>query len=183
MSSFLKIESCFATEELAKKLMHNVSKCIKNGGYFFGFMMDSSTVWYKAQKALVESKNQDDNEIVIENDMYQLVVHSSSFSKFGTQVTLSVTGEDEKNVQCLIHFPSFIRIAKEFGFDVICITNLKEFFEDNMRLYSDMLIAYSVFKKKKGHKYDMKIQPSQMDLISLFCVFILQKRNNDEYNW
>ena len=44
------MDTIFETEEKAKKTLSFVSKNLKKGGFFFGLMPDSSTVWYRAQK-------------------------------------------------------------------------------------------------------------------------------------
>lgn len=183
VACFDKMDQNFTSEETALKFLRNVSKSLHVDGYFIGYTIDSSAVWYKAQKVLMSSKDSSESSgITIKGDaqMFTLHIHSSNFQKFGTQFTMSILGEEHSTTSYLIHFPSFIRIAKECGFNVICITNLKEFLEDNMKLYYSDLLAFSVFKKtisKKSQKpkLEKKIQPAQMDLISLFTIFILKK--------
>nr|CAD1827429.1 unnamed protein product [Ananas comosus var. bracteatus] len=39
------LQSCFESEERARRFLHNVSLLLKPGGYFFGITPDSSTIW------------------------------------------------------------------------------------------------------------------------------------------
>lgn len=41
------MQLCFETEDKARKILHNVSSLLKPGGYFFGIVPDSSTIWYE----------------------------------------------------------------------------------------------------------------------------------------
>uniref|UniRef100_A0A453CGQ4 mRNA (guanine-N(7))-methyltransferase n=2 Tax=Aegilops tauschii subsp. strangulata TaxID=200361 RepID=A0A453CGQ4_AEGTS len=51
------LQLCFESEEHAKKLLNNVSSLLKPGGYFFGIIPDSSTIWTKYQKNVEASHN------------------------------------------------------------------------------------------------------------------------------
>lgn len=40
------MQDCFASEDMVRQLLKNVSSLLKPGGYFFGATPDSSTIWF-----------------------------------------------------------------------------------------------------------------------------------------
>jgi hypothetical protein len=92
----------------------------------------------------------------------------NDFEKFGTKILLKVKEEENCKEEYLIHFPSFIKIAKENGFEIINLSNFSTVFEDYKEIYFDQLKAFNVFTKEKKTL-------NQLDMIELFSIFILKK--------
>ncbi|KAL0484802.1 mRNA (guanine-N7-)-methyltransferase [Acrasis kona] len=160
------IERSFSSEESAKTFFSNCASITKPGGYFFGYMLDSSVAWTRAQKLLSQMSEQaqsQQSKITVKGELYQLVL-DRNFENY----TLSVDGEKDFQSGVLIKFPVLSRIAKEYGFDVISLANWHEFFEDFKNVYWEQLEGYQV----KG-----VVSAKEMELVGLMAIFILQRKN------
>jgi len=71
-----------------------------------------------------------------------------------------------------VHFPTLIKLAQDIGMNMLEITNLCEFYEDNRKHYAEHLKT-TVLINKQG-----KIEPAQKDLIGLYTTFVFQKTEN-----
>nr|XP_025665446.1 mRNA cap guanine-N7 methyltransferase 2 isoform X3 [Arachis hypogaea] len=133
------LQLCFETEEKARRLLHNVSSLLKPGGYFLGITPDSSTIWAKYQKNVEAYHNKGSsmkpnivpNCIRTENYMITFEVEEEKFPLFGKKYQLKFASDASAETHCLVHFPSFIRLAREAGLEYVEIQNLTEFYDDN----------------------------------------------------
>ncbi|XP_028793427.1 mRNA cap guanine-N7 methyltransferase 2 isoform X2 [Neltuma alba] len=133
------LQLCFESEEKAQRLLHNVSSLLKPGGYFFGITPDSSTIWAKYQKNVEAYHNKSSsmkpnivpNCIRTENYMITFEVEEEKFPLFGKKYQLKFSNDASAETHCLVHFPSFIRLAREAGLEYVEIQNLTEFYDDN----------------------------------------------------
>ncbi|XP_048422163.1 mRNA cap guanine-N7 methyltransferase 2-like isoform X2 [Pyrus x bretschneideri] len=133
------LQLCFQTEEKARKLLLNVSSLLKPRGYFFGITPDSSTIWAKYQKNVEAYHNRSGgmkpnivpNCIRSENYMITFEVEEEKFPIFGKKYQLKFANDFSPENHVLVHFPSFIRLAREAGLEYVEIQNLTEFYDDN----------------------------------------------------
>jgi hypothetical protein len=157
------LEQSFETEETAKQMLSNAAAITKSGAYFFGYILDSSAAWTRAQKTLDRDQSQQNKErVTIRGELYQLEL-DRNFKNY----TLQVSGESQPLNGHLIKFPVFSKIARDCGFDIISLANWLEFFEDFKVTYAEQLEGYQV----KG-----TVQPKELELVSLMAIFILQKK-------
>ncbi|KAJ4978179.1 hypothetical protein NE237_008959 [Protea cynaroides] len=177
------LQLCFETEERARRLLHNVSSLLKPGGYFFGITPDSSTIWAKYQKNVEASHNKGigmksnivPNCIRSENYMITFEVEEEKFPLFGKKYQLKFTNDIASETHCLVHFPSFIRLAREAGLEYVEIQNLTEFYDDNRSQFAGMLHGFGPnFIDPRG-----KLLPRSFDLLGLYTTFIFQKPDPD----
>ncbi|KAJ3687431.1 hypothetical protein LUZ61_016595 [Rhynchospora tenuis] len=180
---FNHLQLCFETEHKAKKLLHNVSSLLKPGGYFFGILPDSSTIWTKYQKnveALLHKgggtkSNMAPNYIRSENYVITFEVEEDKFPSFGKRYQLKFANEATVESHCLVHFPSLIRLAREAGLEYIEIQNLTEFYDDNRAQFSGMFSSYAPnLVDPRG-----KLLPRSFDILGLYSIFVLQKPDPD----
>lgn len=92
-----------------------------------------------------------------------------NFATFGTRYELKIDTEPVKRCGYFIHFPSLIQMAEQYGFRVISLDNMQQFYEDYKDIYHDTFNGYMVYKKHRN------IMPNDMNILSLFNIFILQK--------
>ena len=155
----------------AKKFLENIYSTMKKESFFFGICFDSSSIWLKIQK--FGKENEEKNEIEIENKLFKLSI-PLNFEKFenhfGFKINLKILGEEFEINEYFIHSQSFLKISNEIGFDVISITNLFEFYEDNQFMFQDSLDAFKVFKDQ-CRKFDS----NQREIIDLYSIFVLKK--------
>jgi len=158
---FNGMQNCFQAESHVRILLANVSSCLRNGGYFIGILPDSSSIWYRVHKTIVERP-------CIRGALYSIEFKDDAFHFFGTTYRLKMEGSPEIE-EYLVHFPSLVRIASEYQLVMIDITNLQDFYEENKKNYGDLLKTSGVLNKQG------KIEPAQSDIIGLYTMFIFRK--------
>uniref|UniRef100_A0A453CGV0 mRNA (guanine-N(7))-methyltransferase n=1 Tax=Aegilops tauschii subsp. strangulata TaxID=200361 RepID=A0A453CGV0_AEGTS len=121
----------------------NVSSLLKPGGYFFGIIPDSSTIWTKYQKNVEASHNKGlkvvPNSIRSDNYTITFEIEEEKFPFFGKKYQLKFANEAMFENHCLVHFPSLMRLAREAGLEYVEIQNLTEFYDDNRTQFAPML--------------------------------------------
>ncbi|KAJ4819985.1 mRNA cap guanine-N7 methyltransferase [Rhynchospora pubera] len=180
---FNHLQLCFESEHKARKLLHNVSSLLKPGGYFFGIVPDSSTIWTKYQKnveALLHKGGGTKSNMApayIRSDNYVITfeVEEDKFPSFGKRYQLKFANEATVESHCLVHFPSLIRLAREAGLECIEIQNLTEFYDDNRAQFSGMFSSYAPnLVDPRG-----KLLPRSFDILGLYSIFVFQKPDPD----
>jgi len=157
---FEGLQHSFATEAKLRSFLYNVSVRLKPGGFFFGMLPDSSEIWYKSQKVTSGLP-------LLKGALYSVEFPKDDFQAFGTLYTFKL-GEGTIT-EYLVHFPSLLKLAKEYNLQMITIQNFQEFYEDHRKNYGDKLKALGVLDKKA------KIQQNQMEIIGLFTTFVFVK--------
>ncbi|KAK4772717.1 hypothetical protein SAY86_014492 [Trapa natans] len=177
------LQLCFETEDKARKLLHNVSSLLKPGGYFFGIVPDSSTIWAKYQKNVEAYHNRSSSmkhgivPSCIRSESYVITfeIEEEKFPLFGKKFQLKFAGDASAETHCLVHFPSLIRLAREAGLEYVEIQNLTEFFDDNRAQFAGMLMSSGLnLVDPRG-----RLLPRSFDALSLYTTFIFQKPNPD----
>uniref|UniRef100_A0A2N9IDJ2 mRNA cap guanine-N(7) methyltransferase 2 n=1 Tax=Fagus sylvatica TaxID=28930 RepID=A0A2N9IDJ2_FAGSY len=179
------LQLCFETEERARKLLQNVSCLLKPGGYFFGITPDSSTIWAKYQKNVEAYHNKASsmkpnivpNCIRSESYMITFEVEEEKFPLFGKKYQLKFASDISAETHCLVHFPSFIRLAREAGLEYVEIQNLTEFYDDN-RFVDLCLYTTFIFQKP-----DPDIAPPIMTPLLQDTSYILDEREWQAPGW
>ncbi|CAI9091249.1 OLC1v1026218C1 [Oldenlandia corymbosa var. corymbosa] len=177
------LQLCFETEEKAKRLLQNVSSLLKPGGYFFGIIPDSSTIWAKYQKNVEAYHNKGagmkpnivPNCIRSESYMITFEVEEEKFPFFGKKYQLKFATDVTAESHCLVHFPSLIRLAREAGLEYVELQNLTEFYDDNRTQLAGMLQDF-------GHNLvdpRGRLLPRSFDVLGLFTTFVFQKPDPD----
>ncbi|CAN6568479.1 hypothetical protein ACFX13_001075 [Malus domestica] len=177
------LQLCFQTEEKARKLLLNVSSLLKPRGYFFGITPDSSTIWAKYQKNVEAYHNRSGgmkpnivpNCIRSENYMITFEVEEEKFPIFGKKYQLKFANDFSPENHVLVHFPSFIRLAREAGLEYVEIQNLTEFYDDNRAQFAGMIMnSCSNLVDPRG-----RLLPRSYDVLGLYTTFIFQKPDPD----
>ncbi|XP_030966460.1 mRNA cap guanine-N7 methyltransferase 2 isoform X1 [Quercus lobata] len=177
------LQLCFETEERARKLLQNVSCLLKPGGYFFGITPDSSTIWAKYQKNVEAYHNKGSsmkpnivpNCIRSESYMITFEVEEEKFPLFGKKYQLKFASDPSAETHCLVHFPSFIRLAREAGLEYVEIQNLTEFYDDNRAQFAGMITNFVPnLVDPRG-----RLLPRSYDVLGLYTTFIFQKPDPD----
>ncbi|XP_050387763.1 mRNA cap guanine-N7 methyltransferase 2 [Argentina anserina] len=173
------LQLCFQTEEKARRLLLNVSALLKPGGYFFGITPDSSTIWAKYQKNVEAYHNRSagmkpnivPNCIRSENYVITFEIEEEKFPLFGKKYLLKLANDLPPETHCLVHFPSFIRLAREAGIECVEIQNLTEFYDDNRAHFAGMLMNLGPnLADPRG-----RLLPRSYDVLGLYTTFIFQK--------
>ncbi|CAM6123395.1 unnamed protein product [Calypogeia fissa] len=185
VSCLAHLQDSFTSEEMVKRLLKNVEAVLKPGGFFFGTAPDSSTIWYKYQKAVQDAMKAGSLRVngtlpAVRAEMYKITFDDDRFLPFGSKYHMRFTDDGlPPQPQLLVHFPSLIRLAKEVGLECVEIQNLMEFYEDYSGPFSD------VFRSCCGSLMDLKgvpvldakgrLNPLFADVLSLYTTFIFKK--------
>ncbi|KAF3669566.1 mRNA cap guanine-N7 methyltransferase 2 [Capsicum annuum] len=136
------------------------------------------------------------NCIRSENYMITFEVEEEKFPFFGKKYQLKFASDVSAETQCLVHFPSLLRLAREAGLEHMEIQNLTDFYDDNSLhqessdklLQSEQLILpsfYSIHRAQflgmlqdAGHNFidpRGRLLPRSYDILGLYTTFIFQK--------
>lgn len=118
---FNGISRSFEDSKKAKIFLMNVSDHLKTGGYFFGIVPDSSSIWSLAHKS--------NDGLHVKGELFTIDFFNEDFHHFGTKYVMTL-GSTERLEEYLVHFPSFIKMAKDVDLVMLDITNLLEFYEE-----------------------------------------------------
>lgn len=111
------------------------------------------------------------NCIRTENYMITFEVEEEKFPLFGKKYQLKFANDVSAETYCLVHFPSFIRLAREAGLEYVEIQNLTEFYDDNRAQLAGLLTHYVPnLLDPRG-----RLLPRSYDALGLYTTFIFQK--------
>jgi len=156
---FSGIQLGFASNNSGNLFFQNAACRLKKGGLFFGILPDSSAIWYKAQKTAVP---------VIKGELITLTL-ADDCQTFGTKYNLKLEDGTDSD-EYLVHFPTFIHLAKDNGFKMLEIVNLLDFYDEYKVIYGAQLKSLGVVDKKHP-----KMLNSQQEILSLYTTFVFQK--------
>lgn len=160
----------FHHEETALTLIKNVSDLLKEGGFFFGIMPDSSVLFTKAH-------NQQTVNGVVKGEDYEIAFPNGNVTEFFQDyfqpkpITFRAFTEPNKEVKeaslYLVHCPTLIKICAQNNLAMIEIQNLAEFYEENRKLHENNL------KKILG---TLKVHGKHTLRLGFYTMFAFQKR-------
>ncbi|KAL3686881.1 hypothetical protein R1sor_013190 [Riccia sorocarpa] len=182
---FAHLPDCFTSEEMVRSLLRNISSVLRPGGYFFGSAPDSSTIWYKYQKAVEDAMRAGALRFQgalpsIRTDLYKISFDDDRFHRFGSKFFLRFSDDGfPAQSQTLIHFPSLLRLAEEFDLECVEVRNLQEFYEDSYGPFGDVLRSScgSLVDQEGNPIMDFKgrLNAQSVDVLSLYTTIIFRK--------
>ncbi|XP_020527379.1 mRNA cap guanine-N7 methyltransferase 2 isoform X2 [Amborella trichopoda] len=96
------------------------------------------------------------------------------FPLFGKKYQLKFAGDVSSETHCLVHFPSFIRLAREAGLEYVEIQNLTEFYDDNRAQFAGFLSSGGNLVDPRG-----RLLARSFDVLGLYTTFVFQKPDRD----
>lgn len=166
------IHYAFESEARVRVLMKNVTDRLKPGGFFIGTTVDSNVLVRKLRAV---------NDIVIRNNVYQVRLDDAFKSKhfpmdnpYGIRYTFTLAQSVEDCPEFLVHFPSFVQLAKEYDLELIMLLNFHDFFNEFTKEeyadYRDLLFTMRVLDENGS------IEPNQWDAIYLYTAFAFKRK-------
>lgn len=181
----------------AECMMRNASECLQPGGFFIGTMPDSNEIIARARKTETDSFG---------NNVYQVSVDFDVMKPplFGSKYNFQLDGV----VNCpefLVHFPTFVKLAKKYGLKLVKVEKFWQFFErmksEGKQLLSAMkalegypppygvnLVGDSeddylhakqfIEKEERGHVKIGTLSKSEWEVSSLYLTFVFEKVKN-----
>ncbi|CAK9264695.1 unnamed protein product [Sphagnum jensenii] len=180
------LQDCFTSEDTVQRLLKNVSSLLKPGGYFFGATPDSSTIWYKYQKAVegaIKAGSLRVNGTLprVRTDLYSISFEDDRFHNYGSKYQLRFVDDGlPVQSQLLVHFPSLIRLAEEAGLEYLEIQNLTEFYEDYRVPFADVLKSSCDAKGTPLVDGNNRLSGFAQDVLGLYTTFIFRKTSTPQ---
>eukprot|EP01126_Amoeba_proteus_P027760 TRINITY_DN2749_c0_g1_i6.p1 TRINITY_DN2749_c0_g1~~TRINITY_DN2749_c0_g1_i6.p1 ORF type:complete len:206 (-),score=37.08 TRINITY_DN2749_c0_g1_i6:575-1192(-) len=155
---FRGMDAGLGSFESMKCFFANVSALLSENGFFFGIIMDSSMIWGSVQK---------DPKPTVQNKRALIKFKDSNFHPIGCQYTF----QDSQNKKSfyLIHRPTFVKIAKEFGLILLSFINCNDFYEDHKINFKNLL-------DRIGAGQEFVIGTDEKQIIGWHTTFVFQKR-------
>eukprot|EP00250_Pteridium_aquilinum_P032847 c4794_g1_i1 orf=283-1377(+) len=120
----------WATEDLARVALQNVSAVLKPGGYFIGTMPDANVIVRKLRET--DGREFGNSCYNIKFDEYYSDKKFLPSEPFGIQYDFHL----EDAVSCpewLVHFPTFKALAEEYGLELVYKKNFHEFVHEHIK--------------------------------------------------
>mmetsp|Transcript_18383 Transcript_18383/g.51883 ORF Transcript_18383/g.51883 Transcript_18383/m.51883 type:complete len:326 (+) Transcript_18383:41-1018(+) len=168
VASFHGLDDAFMSQATAEAAVSAVSTRLQIGGYFFGCIPDSSTIWYRGQKGDMHSrelKSFSDKLFKVNFDR----VPDDADSVFGHRFSIKYADGQVKN-HVLVHIPTFIKLCHKVGLQVIAIDNYRTFYDAHKFPFRHRLLEMGVIMDK-----NKKILDDQMKLADLYTTFLFQR--------
>ncbi|KAJ8729278.1 hypothetical protein PYW08_000859 [Mythimna loreyi] len=116
----------------AKRMLTNISECLKPGGYFFGTIPDANEIVSRGQKSPDGSFGNRIYNIKLLFDV------EKGYPLFGGKYDFHLEGV----VDCpefLVNFKLFTKLASEFGLELVYKARFADFFKDHSEKYRHLL--------------------------------------------
>lgn len=188
---------CFESLTQAETMLHNISDCLRPGGYFIGTIPNAVDIVGRKRKA---KKNWFGNRvftITFEEDLPE------PYPLFGAKYNFHL----HEVVDCpeyLVHFPTLERLAAKFGLKLIKRARFQNYYEEmkrkgesllqhmsaletyppvNSKLVgprSDYTDAKEYFREYPGQKLIGTLSKSEWEVCTIYTMFAFQKVNPGE---
>ena len=169
------VSESFRDEPSVRVLMNNVAKCLRPGGVFCGILPDSSELFKLVSKVQMREsatnanngggEEEDENGTSsakpylfppVKGELFRVQFDVGSFEKYGTVYTMRM-GKKECIQGALVHFPSFISVARSVGLQLIELKNFRDVYEEHQEHYADRIAAANL----------QQLHHNQLELIGL----------------
>lgn len=128
----------------AECMLRNAAECLQPDGYFIGTIPDANVILARQRKAAANSFG---------NDVYQISFQTDTTLPplFGAKYNFRLVGV----VDCpefLVHFPTFVKLAKNFGLKLVNVEPFDEFYERMQGEGSSLLQKMQSLETYPPHK-------------------------------
>jgi len=174
VSSQFAIHYAFESEARARAMLHNVSSRLKQGGYFIGTTPD-------ADRLVKRWRNEPQNHHSFGNSLFQVRFKPETPEQlqkkldpkkpFGVKYFFNLDDAIDQCPEFLLHMPTFVRLAKEYGLSLVLEMDFHEFFvyEHDKSKQKDLLQRMRVLNEQHT------IPLEEWEIASLYLVFVFRK--------
>lgn len=156
------IHYSFETELKARKTIEMISTHLVPGGHFIGTFPNSNWI----VKKLMHS-----DELSFGNRIYNIRFESRDWKElFGWKYHFVLDDAIDDCPEFLVHIPTFIKICRDYGLDLVVMMPLHEFFERNAAKNLDLLERMKVFDA------DGNFPADDWEACGIYMTFVFKKR-------
>ncbi|XP_032530050.2 mRNA cap guanine-N7 methyltransferase [Danaus plexippus] len=130
----------FESLKQARRMLLNISECLKPGGYFFGTIPDAYEIVSRCKKS---PDNSFENRIC--NIKLMFDSEKDGFPLFGAKYDFHLEGV----VDCpefLVYFDMFTKLALECGLELVYKAGFSDFYKEHLEKYKDLLPKIKCFE-------------------------------------
>ncbi|OSX74444.1 hypothetical protein BU14_0289s0023 [Porphyra umbilicalis] len=172
------VHYAFENEERVRRMLSNVAGALKPGGFFIGTTPDSSVLVRKLRAIPGMSFANAVFKVVFDDTdpPHKNKAFSRDKSPYGIRYTFTLDTSVEDCPEYLVHFPSFEKLAVEYGLELLLLQNFHHFFKEYSASgspYSDLLVRMRVLDETGTMSAD------QWDAAYLYTVFAFRKKGGD----
>mmetsp|Transcript_11555 Transcript_11555/g.35321 ORF Transcript_11555/g.35321 Transcript_11555/m.35321 type:complete len:273 (+) Transcript_11555:36-854(+) len=146
---FSELEKVLVNDQELDKLLTFISHSLCPGGYFFGTITDSVSIWTYAQKEVERREVQkrrgqvSSDDIYIREPLFNLYFPDRDlFKPLGTTYVVqykSKIKDFDQRREYLVHFPTLLDAAKKHGLRMVEMSNFQDFWDEHRKLSHDLL--------------------------------------------
>lgn len=194
----------FCSEEKVRNFLGIASQKLLNGGYFIATHPDANVLVkkFRDSTAFVDPET---GFTVSENKYYSLICQEPKFPRsngafgfaYGYFLTDNLVGFEEKNEETgkvhrhyvpeyLIILNNFLRIAEEYGFELVETKNFHEFYGDNVKTPKFKELFKRMMLRDSSQNETQLMDKELWDTSYLYRVLVLKKikggKTPDQFN-
>ncbi|PVU89007.1 hypothetical protein BB561_005610 [Smittium simulii] len=164
VSAQFSIHYAFDSEIRVRQLLSNVANHLYSGGHFIGTTLNA--YWLAKKKESTKSCK-------FGNSVYSIEFNENNGSSpFGLEYTYNLIGAIQGCPEYLVHLPTFKKIAKEYGLNLILNMPFHEYYKQNInnQKYNTLFHVMNVVDAK-----NTRISDDEWEAIGMYMVFVFQK--------
>lgn len=172
---FGRLEHNFSKAMRALNFINNVASILRPGGIFFGFTVDTASVWEKAQAKLEEdptlSSTRDHPSVLLSVECPLFTIEfpkvdkasrrpnrvEHMFREYGSLYTLKLK-DGSKSTQFMFHMPSVLKMCEKVGLKCLHMTNFRDFYNEHRFAFPEGLPGRA-------------LSEDQLELAGMYTVF------------
>eukprot|EP00168_Porphyra_purpurea_P020228 TRINITY_DN8440_c0_g1_i1.p1 TRINITY_DN8440_c0_g1~~TRINITY_DN8440_c0_g1_i1.p1 ORF type:complete len:362 (-),score=133.72 TRINITY_DN8440_c0_g1_i1:321-1322(-) len=172
------VHYAFENEERVRRMLANVAGALKPGGFFIGTTPDASVLVRKLRAIPGMSFANGVFKVVFDDTdpPHMNKAFGRDKSPFGIRYTFTLDTSVEDCPEYLVHFPSFEKLALEYGLELLLLQNFHNFFTEHAASSSpffDLLVRMRVLDETGTMSAD------EWDAAYLYTVFAFRKKGGD----
>eukprot|EP01083_Nonionella_stella_P145893 458171_1 len=191
------VADCCRTESRARALLINVSECLAPGGYFIGTLPDANVIM-KIVRGQQSSRDPQTGDFGFSNEFMSLSFPGSGrlaqvpeygglaldlgsgglavLREFGVRYQFNLHDAIDRCDEFLVHFPTLVRLAGEYGPKPVLSQNFHSFYDDIMRRQDKASRDYQhMFKRNVQRQSDTNFPAALWAICNIYKVFAFQK--------
>lgn len=151
----------FESEVKVRQTLSSVSKSLIAGGTFFGTIPNSRWIVKKLRNS---------SSLEFGNSIYNVrFEQKSDYPIYGHKYWFQLEDAIDDCPEYLIHQPSLVSLAKEYGLRLLLLEPFHEFYEYEKRDGADLLDRMKVFNAEGT------ISRDEWEAIGIYCTFAFEK--------
>ncbi|KAJ5078182.1 mRNA cap guanine-n7 methyltransferase [Anaeramoeba ignava] len=191
---FFDIVSCqfslhysFQSESTVRKMLENVTCRLSKGGFFVGTVPNAN--WIVKKLRSIDGLNFGNDifsiKFIKSNEKMTDEEFKQNIPTFGAEYEFSLLDAIKPLSEFLIHFPSFEKIASEYGLKIVEKRTFHQFFYDQIEKPEGLELLQKMSSNLKG-----EIPLDQWEAIGIYMIFVFEKvtepslfnKNNSQEN-